>query len=320
MAKILVVADIKKGALKSSNAELLSQASKLNAEVAVVAVGPGTKGMAAELANLGSATQYVADDESLATPTSCAMATAVVDAAQQFGAELVWFASSEAAKAAAPRVAARMNAGCATDIVSIEMDGDAVVIQRPAVAAKVLQKVKFKSSPAVVVVRSGAFDAIEGGVGGTENVVELSIPESDPKVLIKEILTEAGGEVELTDADVVVSVGRGCKDADGVALVKGLADDLKAGFGSSRALVDADLMPHEAQVGQTGKVVAPSLYIAVGISGAIQHLAGMNGSKVIVAINKDPDAPIFEVADYGIVGDLFEVVPIFREELAKLRG
>mgnify|MGYP000966103452 CR=1 FL=1 len=138
--------------------------------------------------------------------------------------------------------------------------------------------------------------------------------------MIRELVSDASGDIDLADADIVVSVGRGAKNQAGVDLVKALADELKAGFGASRAMVDGGLMAHNKQVGQTGKIVAPTLYMAFGISGAIQHLAGMTGSKVILAVNKDPEAPIFNVADYGIVGDLFEVVPILREEIKKVRG
>ncbi len=150
--------------------------------------------------------------------------------------------------------------------------------------------------------------------------IKLSVPETDLRAVIRELISDASGEIDLADANIVVSVGRGAKDQAGVDLVKALADDLKAGFGSSRAMVDGGFMAHNKQVGQTGKIVAPTLYMAIGISGAIQHLAGMTGSQVILAVNKDTEAPIFNVADYGIVGDLFEVVPILREEIGKMRS
>lgn len=318
MAKVLVVADIKGGALKGSFAELVSTANDLGAEVAAVAVGAGVKALAADLAT-GTKTQYVADDASLEKLTAAALTAAVVDAATQFGADQVWFASTEAAKAAAPRIAAKLDAACVTDITDVQVDGSQVVILRPAVAGKVVEKVEVKADKVVAIVRAGAFDAKEGLIA-SENLVELSTPEADLRATIQEILTEAGGAVDLADAKIVVSCGRGAKNEEGVALLKGLAEDLNAGFGASRAMVDSGFMPHDSQVGQTGKVVAPSLYIACGISGAIQHLAGMNGSKVIVAINKDADAPIFDIADYGIVGDLFEIVPIMREEIKKVRS
>jgi len=181
----------------------------------------------------------------------------------------------------------------------------------------VMQRVKVNTDQLVAVVRAGAFEAT-GGITGTENVIKLSPPAPDLKAVIKELISDASGEIDLADANIVISVGRGAKDQTGVDLVKDLANDLNAGFGSSRAMVDGGFMVHNKQVGQTGKIVAPSLYMAIGISGAIQHLAGMNGSKVILAVNKDPEAPIFNVADYGIVGDLFEVVPILREEISKL--
>ncbi len=319
MANVLVVADIKQGVLKGSTAELLSKAKALGAETAVVAIGSGLESLIADLVNAGSDTQYIADDSKLELFSAGPYASCIVDAANQFGADLVWFGFSESGKAAAPRVAAQLDAACATEITDVMLDGDQIEIVRPAIANKVMQRVKINTKHLVAVVRAGAFEAAEA-ITGTENVVQLSAPEPDLKAVIKELLSDASGEIDLADADVVVSVGRGAKDQAGVDLVKELASDLKAGFGSSRAMVDGGFMAHNKQVGQTGKIVAPTLYMAIGISGAIQHLAGMSGSQVILAVNKDPEAPIFNVADYGIVGDLFEVVPILREEIKKLRN
>ncbi|BBO88704.1 electron transfer flavoprotein subunit alpha/FixB family protein [Desulfosarcina ovata] len=319
MAKVLVIADIKNGALGSSTTELLSKAKAIGAETAVVAIGSGIDGLIPNLAGAGSDTQYVADDDSLAMFSAGPFAACVVDAANQFGADMVWFGFSESGKAAAPRVAAQLDVACATDITDVILDGDQIAIVRPAIANKVMQRVKINTAKMVAVIRAGAFEATEG-ITGSENVVKLTAPEADLKAVIKEILTDASGDIDLADADIVVSVGRGAKNQEGVDMVKGLADDLKAGFGSSRAMVDGGFMPHNKQVGQTGKIVAPTLYMAFGISGAIQHIAGMSGAKVILAVNKDPEAPIFNLADYGIVGDLFEVVPILREEIKKVRA
>ena len=319
MAKVLVVADIKEGALKGSTTELLSKAKAIGAETAVVAIGSNISGLVPELAKAGSDTQYIADDAGLEMFSAGPYAACVVDAANQFGADMVWFGFSESGKASAPRVAAQLDAACATEITDVALSGDQAEYVRPAIANKVLQKVKVNAKKLVAVVRAGAFEAQEG-ISGSENAVTLTAPAADLKAVIKELISDASGEIDLADADIVISVGRGAKDQAGVDMVKELANDLKAGFGSSRAMVDAGLMAHNKQVGQTGKIVAPSLYMAIGISGAIQHLAGMNGSKVILAVNKDPEAPIFNVADYGIVGDLFEVVPILREEIKKLRS
>ncbi len=319
MAKILVIADIKQGVLKRSTAELLSKAKGIGAEAAVAAIGSNIESLVPELAQAGSDTQYIADDPSLGWFSAGPYASCVLDAAQQFGADQIWFGFSERGKAVAPRVAAQLEAACATDITDVELQGDQLQIVRPAIANKVMQRVGINAQKLVAVVRAGAFEAA-AELTGTENVVRLNIPEQDLKAVIKEVVSEATGEIDLADADVVVSVGRGCKDQSGVDLVRELAGDLQAAVGSSRAMVDGGFMPHNAQVGQTGKIVAPSLYLAIGISGAIQHLAGMYGSKVIVAVNKDPEAPIFNVADYGIVGDLFEVVPILREEIKKFRS
>jgi electron transfer flavoprotein alpha subunit len=319
MAKVLVIADIKQGELKGSTAELLSKAKALGAETAVVAMGSNIESLVPELANAGSDTQYIADDASLELFSAGQYASCVVDAANQFEANLIWFGFSEGGKAMAPRVAAQLDAACATEITDIVMDGDQIQVTRPAIANKVKQTVKINTKRLVAVVRAGAFEASQD-ILGTQNVVKLTAPAGDLKAVIKELVSDASGEIDLADADIVISVGRGAKDQAGIDLIKDLANDLAAGFGSSRAMVDSGLMAHNKQVGQTGKIVAPTLYMAIGISGAIQHLAGMNGSKTILAVNKDPEAPIFNVADYGIVGDLFEVVPILKQEIKKIRA
>jgi electron transfer flavoprotein alpha subunit len=319
MANILVIADIKDGVLKGSTAELLSKAKQLGAQTAVVAIGSNIESLTSELAAAGSDTQYMADDPSLALFSAGPYAACVVEAAKAFDATMIWFGFSETGKTVAPRVAAQLNAACATEITDVTLDGEQIQVIRPAIAGKVVQRIKVNTQILVAVVRAGAFEAA-ADMTGTENAVKLSIPAADLRAVIKEILSDASGDIDLADADIVISVGRGAKDQAGIDLVKGLANDLGAGFGSSRAMVDGGFMAHNKQVGQTGKIVAPSLYMAMGISGAIQHLAGMTGSKTILAVNKDPEAPIFNVADYGIVGDLFEVVPILQEEIKKIRG
>ena len=319
MAKVLVVAEITQGVLKGSTAELLSKAKSLGAEAAVVAVGSHIEPLSPELVKAGSDGQYVADDPVLELFSAGPYAACVVDAAKQFGADLIWFGFSESGKAVAPRVAAQLGIACATEITDVTIDDGQIEIVRPAITNKVLQRVKINTDKMVAVVRAGAFEATPE-ITGSEKVVKLDPPPADLRAVIKELVSDASGEIDLADADIVVSVGRGVKDQAGVDLVKALADDLQAGFGSSRAMVDGGFMGHNKQVGQTGKIVAPSLYMAIGISGAIQHQAGMNGSKVILAVNKDPEAPILNVAYYVIFGDLFEVVPILREEIKNLRA
>ena len=319
MAKVLVIADIKRGEVKRGTAELLAKARTLGAETAVVAIGNNLEALIPDLVSAGSGSQYIADDPGLELFSAGPYASCVVDAARQFGADQIWFASTESSKAVAPRVAARLGVACATDITGVASTGDNIEITRPAIANKVIQRVKINSEKLVAVVRAGAFPMTDESAAGSKNVIRLSAPPTDLGAVVKELIADAGGEIDLGDAAIVVAVGRGVKDQKGIDLVKGLADDLGAGFGTSRAMVDSGLMEHNKQVGQTGKIVAPKLYIAVGISGAIQHLSGMTGSQVIVAVNNDPEAPIFNVADYGIVGDLFEVVPILRQQIKSIQ-
>ncbi|MBW2653574.1 MAG: electron transfer flavoprotein subunit alpha/FixB family protein, partial [Deltaproteobacteria bacterium] len=204
MAKVLVVADIKQGVLKGSTTELLSKAKAMGAETAVVAMGNNIESLASGLAAAGSDTQYIADDASLDLFSAGPYAACVVDAANQFGANLIWFGFSESGKATAPRVAAQLGSACATEITDVTLDGDQIEVTRPAIANKVMQKVKINTERLVAVIRAGAFEADEG-ISGTENVVKLSAPAADLKAVIKELVFDASGEIDLADADVVIS-------------------------------------------------------------------------------------------------------------------
>lgn len=320
MTKILVVAEVKGAEIKKPTLELLSQAKSLNLETEAVLIGTGVSEQAGILAGYGAKKVYVADDASLSLYSTAASTTLVVDAVKQSGASQVWLTASELGRDLTPRVAARLGVGAISDLTKLEVNGDELMAYRPSMATKVIQQCSFtKAGIRVLSVRPGAFDAT-AEESSTPDVVNLSIPEQDIRALVKEVVAESTGEIDLQEARIIVSVGRGVKGPEGVDFVRPLSQVLGAAYGSSRAVCDAGWTPHTAQVGQTGKVVAPDVYFAIGISGAIQHLAGMSGSKLIIAVNKDPDAPIFKVADYGIVGDLFKVVPILIEEFKKVKA
>lgn len=320
MTKILVVAEVKGNEIKKPTLELLSQAKRLNLEADAILIGSGVRDQANTLAGYGAKTVYVADDPSLALYSTSSYTALAKEATEQSQATQIWLTSSELGKDLTPRLAARLGVGAISDITKLEV-GDTINVYRPAMSSKVIQHCTFsQQGPHVLSVRSGAFDVLPSE-DGSANVVDLSTPEADGRAVIKEIISEGGGgEIELGEANIIVSAGRGVKGPEGIDFVRPLAEVLGAAFGGSRAVCDAGWMPHSKQVGQTGKVVAPDVYFAIGISGAIQHLAGMSGSKLIIAVNKDPDAPIFKVADYGIVGDLFKVVPILIEEIKKIKS
>ena len=319
MATILVVAETSGADVKKPTLEILSRLKADGQTVQAVAIGQGAAGTADTLAGYGAQTVYVADDASLAGFRQSTWREAVLEAAEKSGAEQIWFSASEIGHHLGPDVAARLGGAFVSQITDVQFN-DGFHVVRPAMATKVMQKVNLLGSGVkVVTVRTGAFNVTPSEPTGA-NVVNLAVPQGDSRVTLKEVREEKADTVDLGEASIVVSAGRGIKDAEGVKTVQPLVDVLGAAFGASRAVVDAGWMPYNCQVGQTGRLVAPDLYVAVGISGAIQHLAGMSGSKVIVAINKDPDAPIFSVADYGIVGDLFKVLPAFVEELKKHKG
>jgi electron transfer flavoprotein alpha subunit len=232
----------------------------------------------------------------------------------------VLFAASAMGKDLAPRVAARLDLPLATDATALEVEDGELVITRPLYAGRVFARLVLHAEPRLVSVRSNIFRPEARAGAGT--VTELAVPAGDWRVKVREVTAAGGGTMDVGEAPIVVSGGRGMKDPANWKILEDLRDALgaKAALGASRAVVDAGWRPHGEQVGQTGKTVSPKLYFAIGISGAMQHLAGMRGSGTIVAVNKDADAPIFKVADYGIVGDAHEVVPALTEAIRNLGG
>ena len=320
MSKILIIAEVKNGEIKKNTLELLSFAKSQGIESDAVLSGSGVARQANVLAGQGASTVYLADDKSLEIYNTEQYTCLVTDALKQSGATQVWLSSSELGRDLTPRLAARHNVGALSDVTQLEVNGDDITAERPCMSTKVMQTCQFsKEGLRIISIRSGFFLA-EQTSPVEANTVTLSIPEGHTKLKVKEVQFEVSDEVELNEASIIISAGRGTGGIEGCDFVKPLATELGAAFGASRAVCDAGWLPHKHQVGQTGTMVNPDFYFALGISGAIQHLAGMSGSKVIVAVNKDPDAPIFKVADYGIVGDLFKAVPVFREEIGKIKS
>ncbi len=319
---ILVFCELKDGQIRKPSAEALSEGRRLadasGKQLGALFAGASCAG-SAEAAKYGADVILAAEGASLASYSSDAFAQLVADAVKAKGATVLLAAATAMGKDVAPRAAARMGAGYASDVTGLAMADGKLQAVRPVYAGKAFATTTFASAVQVATTRPNVFPAAEkAGAGATE---ALAAPAGDFKSVVKEILAKAGGKVDLSEANVIVSGGRGMKDGANFKILEELADVLGGVVGASRAAVDAGWgLPHSMQVGQTGKVVSPTLYIACGISGAIQHLAGMRGSKVIVAINSDKEAPIFKLADYGIVGDLFKIVPAITAEVRKLKG
>jgi electron transfer flavoprotein alpha subunit len=312
MPGILTFAEQRDGKLRRSSLEVVSEAKRLagsfGGSVATVVVGPGTEALAPELASYGTDKVHVFDDAAYGAYATEAWARAVAAAIEEAKPSVVLFPMTAMGKDLAPRVAARVDAGLASDCVELEGADGRLTARRPMYAGKAYATVEWAGEPQVASLRPNVF-ALE--TPDTSRSAEVVKGSADTASRAKVTSTEAAaqGKVELTEAQIIVSGGRGLKGPEHFSLVSDLAEAMGAAVGASRAVVDAGWVEHPMQVGQTGKTVSPSLYVACGISGAIQHLAGMSSSKVIVAINKDPDAPIFKVADYGILGDVFEVLP-----------
>jgi electron transfer flavoprotein alpha subunit len=275
---------------------------------------------AAEAGKYGAHKMFTATDEQFKLYNSEAYATALKTFCDNHKPDLLLVGATAMGKDLAPKLAAKLECACFSDSVGLKFEGGWEV-RRPIYAGKCYVDVTPNTDFAIVGIRPNAFTLNDGSSGpAAEESFDAGIGGLDPKAVVQEVIAGAGEKVTLTEAEIVVSGGRGIKGPENYHLIEELADTLGAAAGASRAVVDAGWVDYAHQVGQTGKTVSPNLYIACGISGAIQHLAGMSSSKCIVAINKDANAPIFKVADYGIVGDLFEVVPQLKEAVAALRG
>ncbi len=288
-------------------------AEKLGYDLHVLVLGENVKHLAEEIAHYGVAKVHLADHSKLSHYMTEPYTQVICQVANDIDAEMITGAATVMGKDLLPRVAGRLGYGMVSDIVELV---DASTFKRPVWAGAVIAKVRIETPKKVVSIRATSFDPAESTDSQSDIVnVNVNITDAADKVRFIELEETKSERPELTEADIVVSGGRAIRDEEGVKLVEDLADTLGAALGGSRAACDAGLIPNDLQVGQTGKAVAPDLYIAIGISGAIQHLAGMKSSKTIVAINKDPEAPIFQVADYGIVADLFKVVPELTEKI-----
>ena len=326
MAKgIWVFAEVKDGNVRKIGFELLSQgkkmAEKLGEELVAVILGSGVEGLTGRLAEYADKV-YLADNPALAQYTTDAYATVLTNLMKEHQPSIFLCGATVMGKDLSPRVATRLQTGLATDCTALGIgDNGLLVAKRPVYAGKAyIEVVCPVSRPQMASVRPNVLEMLpaDGAKKGEVIKVDAKIEAASLRTAVLEVVKAAGAKVDLTEANIIVSGGRGMKGPENFKVLEELAGVLNATVGASRAAVDSGWREHGDQVGQTGKVVTPNLYIACGISGAIQHLAGMGSSKIIVAINKDPDAPIFQKADYGIVEDLFKIVPILTEEFKKL--
>ncbi len=320
--KVLVIGEAGPDGIRPESLEAVTAAKELadasGAEIAGAVIGANAAGAAHMFASTGLSTVYLADDPRLTTdlPMTKALATIV----ETSGADVVILAGTTTGRDIAARLGARLDAAVASDVLALDMAEGNVVARRSILGGKSLVAVTLKGDPLrILSLRAGSWEKTDTDQPvGTVVSVTVELTDSDTRVRIEGFATggESGG-VRLQDADTIVAGGRGLKEPQNFALVETLAQTVGGAVAASRAVVDAGWRPHHEQIGQTGQSVTPRLYIAVGISGAVQHNVGMQGSEYIVAINRDPDAPIFKIASFGIVGDLFEVVPALTAELAK---
>jgi len=319
--KILAVLEQREGSLKKVSFESASIAVKLskqlNLEVEAVVAG-------SEIANLNDVSKYGISkivhlkNVDFQNYSSSGYSEAIANYAKETGASYLIIGNTAFGNDIAPRIAVKLNSACLVDCIDLNVDANDVIASRPVYAGKAIIKSKLKSEVKIFTLRPNIFKAeLSDAEQANVEVKEIATPNLKSKVVAYK---KSEGKLDVAEADIIVSGGRGMKGPENFNLIESLADVLGAAVGASRAVVDAGWRPHREQVGQTGKTVSPSLYVACGISGAIQHLAGMSSSKYIVAINKDKDAPIFSVADYGIAGDLFEVLPVLTEEIKKIKS
>ena len=305
--KILIFAEHREGQLRKITFENISLAKTLGQPFEVALIGANVESLAEELGKYGAEKVQIYKNAGLDPYSPDGYAKILADAVKQQSADMLLMGATSTGKDLAPRVSALLNAAMATDCTEVKVEGDNLVVKRPMYAGKVKATIRLTSAVKIVTVRPNVYQAVEAPV--TAQVESVEVDKPDFRTVIKEIISGAKGKLDVTEADIIVSGGRGMKGPENWHLVEELASLLNAANGASRAAVDAGWKSQQQQVGQTGKVVTPKLYVACGISGAIQHMAGMGSSKSIVAVNKDPEANIMKVADVAIEGDLYEVVP-----------
>jgi electron transfer flavoprotein alpha subunit len=322
--KILVFAEQRDNTLKKSAFEVIRTARTIvdqtGGEVIALVIGYQVQPIAGELGGHGANKILVVQQPKLEKYSSAAYAKVIAEIAKREQATVVMLPATVIGKDCAPRIAVKLDAGLAADCTALKIDGGELIATRPVYAGKAMTDVKINSAIKVFTLRPNVFSpGTSNGVSVAVEVVDIPLSDSDYSTRVIET-TQASGKLDVAEADIIVSGGRGLKGPENFKIIEELAAALGGAVGTSRSVVDAGWRPHDEQVGQTGKTVSPSLYIAVAISGAIQHLAGMSSSKFIVAINKDKDAPIFQVADYGIVADAFEIVPALTQQVNILSG
>jgi electron transfer flavoprotein alpha subunit len=325
MANIFAYAESRNGELRKVALEAVTAARKLadatGGEVHALLVGAtGVSSKAEELGRHGADVVMVCENDGFARYNPEAIASLAADRIKAGGYRAAIFTTSAEGRDLSPRVAGKLGAGIVTDVLSVELNGENLTVKHPMNIGKVIATVSIAGTPAVVSLRPNTYSPVENPkTARVENVAPVGDP-SAARVVVRELVTGNAGKLDLAEAPVIIAGGRGLKAAENFKLVEDLADAFgNAAVGATRAVTDDGWRPHSDQIGQTGRLVSPQLYIAVGISGAVQHLAGMKTSKTIVAINKDKEAPISKVADYGIVGDVFEVVPALTEAVREAR-
>lgn len=318
---ILIIAEGRAEGLRKVSFELVSAATPLanalGGKILGGVVGSSVRAWAETLAKTGVEKVYVVDNADLEKFAPENYTTALAEIIRAAQPAIVLFGATGWGKEVSARVAAKLDWGLVTDCTETEIENGALILTRPIYAGKAIAQVRAKSFPVMVSLRPNITPPAESN-NAPAPIEQVPVTFKEPRAQVIETVAKAKSKVDLGEANIVVSGGRGVKGPEGFATIQELADTLGGALGASRAAVDAGWIDYTHQVGQTGKTVAPKLYIAAGISGAIQHLAGMSSSKVIVAVNKDPEAPIFKIADYGIVGDLFEVLPALNEQVKKM--
>ncbi|GEN82291.1 electron transfer flavoprotein subunit alpha [Sporosarcina luteola] len=319
--KVLVLGEAREGALRNVSFEAIAAAKTISGggEIVGLLFGDSVQSLGEEMIKFGADRVITVEHPHLKHYTSDGFSQAFMAVYEQENPEAIVFGHTALGKDLSPKIASKLASGLISDVTAIEGEGDDAVFIRPIYSGKAFEKVKSKEGLLFITVRPNNIASLEKDDSRSGDVSSISVDITNLRSVISEVVRKSTEGVDLSEAKVVVAGGRGVKSADGFAPLEELANLLGGAVGASRGACDADYCDYSLQIGQTGKVVTPDLYIAAGISGAIQHMAGMSNSKVIVAINKDPEANIFKVADYGIVGDLFEVIPMMIEEIKKIK-